>query len=727
VVTAAPSIRLGARVRRAARRRMLADPRAALRVLLVALVGWAVVSLLFPEPASAGVSEAVQEAIQDSLSWVFETIMWGIFGRINAKITQDLISWLVAIPNFNPSSSGANAWSYERFVAGHAQSSIDRARLATSMIALGGLGAVMTLSVIRYWLSGLTMRGSGGMEAFEGFSRSLFAVGLIIIWPDAFRVVVALVNSGTHTLVTWPSTGDNLSMLLGEVNLVRSMLGLNGPVGLIVTVLIYVGMALMILMLVVMKIFLTAGTSVLYVLMPLAIVLWPLPETSWVANVTARAWVVCMLVPLVWAVVFVTFAAVGADYFTLSGQGLLLDRLIIKPLVTVAMLWLAILLPRALAKAALMGAISSATGANVQSLGSIRSAVAPLTAPLAMARGAQGMLNTASSLTKTASQFSSGQKAAASGGASPGNAAKAGLMSVLGVPSGGGGGGGDGDAGQGSGAGSKGSSKMSGDLHRDAGGWSDAHGRRTGMEPPRSEPKPPRAADHAPLSEGADAPAPQPQLGDDHVPKPGHVDTLRWHANRVRSGTSSAVPTGDDVVRSARLNADYPALASIKTDPGSGGASVAMSSLTPTDRQQVAHQTQSSAVSDQQWESAMLTRATNPGYTPAEQEAWFSFAAAGRPAVQQAIDVGAHEAEGDWGSGPGAAHGPAAQQSSSSSSASAPSSPTPRPAPSPRPRPASSSTPQAPPPPPTPQRSSSFFSDGSPPPPEPPFDPLENE
>lgn len=724
---------------RAARRRLFADPRAALRALLVALAAWAVVSLLFPDQASAGVSDAVQDAIKDSLNWVFETIMWGIFGRINAKITQDLISWLVAIPNFDPSSGGANVWDYERFVAGRAQSSIDRARLATTMIALGGLGAVMTLSVIRYWLSGLTMRGSGGMEAFEGLSRSVFAVGLILLWPDAFRVVVALVNSATHTLVTWPSTGDNLALLLGEVNLVRSMLGINGPVGLIVTILIYVGMALMMLMLVVMKIFLTAGTSVLYVLMPLAIVLWPLPETSWVANVTARAWVVCMLVPLVWAVVFMTFAAVGADYFTLSGQGDLLDALIIKPLVTVAMLWLAILLPRALAKAALMGAISSATGANVQSLGSIRSAIAPLTAPLRMARGALNALNSVQNLARTASQFSSAQRDAAGRGASPRDAARAGLMSVLGLPSSGGGlpsgggggagggggggagGGGGGGAGKGNSAAPKSSASMSGDLHKDASGWSDMHGRRAGLEPV-NEPKRPRAADGAPLSEGADAPAPQPQLGDDHVPKPGHVDTLRWHANRVRSGTSSAVPTGGDVVRNARLNANYPALASIKSDPGPGGASVAMASLTPTDRQQVAHQTQSSAVSDQQWESAMLTRATNPGYTPAEQEAWFSFAAAGRPAVQQALDVGAHEAEGDWESG-------SVVQPSPSAPAPAPAQPArPRKAPArPRPRPAPSSTPQAPPSSPTPQRSSSFFSDGSPPPPEAPFDPFENE
>jgi hypothetical protein len=221
---------------------------------------------------------------------------------------------------------------------------------------------------------------------------------------------------------------------------------------------------------------------------------------------------------------------------------------------------------------------------------------------------------------------------------------------------------------------------MSGDLHTDAGGWPDMHGRRAGLEP---VPRPPRAADDAPLSEGADSPAPQPQLGDDHVPKPGQLDTLRWHANRVRSGTSSAASTGDDVIHSARLHADHPALASIKTDPGPGGATLAMSSLTPTDRQQVAHQTQSSAISDQQWESSMLTRATNPAYTPAEQQAWFSFAAAGRPAVQQAIDVGAHEAEGDWESGTAAAHTPSVQSSPSAPAPSAQPSPSPAAPPSP--------------------------------------------
>jgi hypothetical protein len=64
------------------------------------------------------------------------------------------------------------------------------------------------------------------------------------------------------------------------------------------------------------------------------------------------------MIPLMWAVLFVTFGALGADFFSFSGQGTFLDKLVIQPLVTIAMLILAITLPRSLAKAALLGALT---------------------------------------------------------------------------------------------------------------------------------------------------------------------------------------------------------------------------------------------------------------------------------------------------------------------------------------------------------------------------------
>ena len=89
--------------------------------------------------------------------------------------------------------------------------------------------------------------------------------------------------------------------------------------------------------------------------MPLAVMLWPIPELAWIARSAMRAFGVVLVIPLAWAVCFATFAAVGVDALSLKGAGKIVDALVM-PLVALALLWLTVALPRTLARMAMSGA-----------------------------------------------------------------------------------------------------------------------------------------------------------------------------------------------------------------------------------------------------------------------------------------------------------------------------------------------------------------------------------
>jgi hypothetical protein len=595
------TLRASARARAdaAVRRCAPADPRAALKVFALSFALVVAVALAFPAAAQADpISDAIRDAIQSVLGWVFERVMSGLFGRIQGEITQALAAWLVAIPNFDPSAQ-------QEYVAGPAKSNIDAARQATSMLALGGLGAVMTLSVVRYWLSGLSMRGSGGIEAFEGFSRTLLAVGMILLWPDAFRLFVALTNSATHALLNWPEVKDAVSGLWGWTTaLTAGSFALSAPVAVIITIIVFVAFALLLLGLVLMKIMITAGTAVIYVLMPVALVLWPLPETAWVARVVGRAFVVCLLIPLTWAVIFITFAALGADFFTLRGQGGVLERVIVTPLVAIAMLGLSITVPKALGKSALLGAVNSTGGsAGVGAagfFGRMASSVAARRADSVLAQRVPASWG--------------GRAQPAPSSMSP--AAEAGLAAA-GVPLAGGEGGSAGadpSRGAGSGAGAPGGGAPGG---------------------------------------GTPGGGPNPQAGDGRQPHDGSRPDDERQDERQRQGQGpqgQGQPSGQPAP-TRRHSGDIPfhndpkALKQVRDDArawnaNNGGPNEiatwgALTELSMDHQDRVAAEARS--LSSRDFQDAMLTRATNPAFSSAEQGAWFTLGAAGRDRVRQIV------------------------------------------------------------------------------------------
>ena len=79
----------------------------------------------------------------------FDAIVKALFAPIAKFITTQLIGWLVAVPNFTQGNV---------------------AQLEQTVEAMGGglLGAVATISTIRYWAAGFAGGGDSGFAALEG-------------------------------------------------------------------------------------------------------------------------------------------------------------------------------------------------------------------------------------------------------------------------------------------------------------------------------------------------------------------------------------------------------------------------------------------------------------------------------------------------------------------------------------------------------------------------------
>ena len=105
----------------------------------------------------------------------FEAIIKALFAPIAKFVTVALIGWLTAIPNF-------------------AQGNVAQLEQTIAAICGGVLGAVATMSVIRYWLAGFAGGGDSGFSALEGLVRTVGAALFIAIWPWLFEKAIGLTN-----------------------------------------------------------------------------------------------------------------------------------------------------------------------------------------------------------------------------------------------------------------------------------------------------------------------------------------------------------------------------------------------------------------------------------------------------------------------------------------------------------------------------------------------------
>lgn len=285
-------------------------------------------------------------AIQDSFFWMMNQI----FGGVQAALSVELLVWLTKLPDFSKGQVG----SMERSV----------------QVAAGAfLGCVLTLSILRFWL-GSYGNGGGVSAGLEGVFRTAFAALMIGLWPRLFDMGIKLSNAFSSAMLHdgVKQRLENLFQGLDMTSLGLPAAGagagaigvaIGAGISLLMWIIIAFASVVLFLGLIVMKIMLTAGTVLVFVVMPLAFVLWPLPETSWIANALAKTTAVLLAIPVLWILVFGAASAIGADIFFLSNNGTNdnflqtgLNILLVKPLVACALLYMAIVLPTRLLKMA---------------------------------------------------------------------------------------------------------------------------------------------------------------------------------------------------------------------------------------------------------------------------------------------------------------------------------------------------------------------------------------
>jgi hypothetical protein len=274
-------------------------------------------------------------------------VLQAIFGGVEAKLITGVINGLLAVPNFN---------------SGH----VAQLEHTTVAIAAGMLSAVLTLSIVRYYVVGLTDSGSGGFEALQGITRVVGAVGFIILWGGIFNEVVQIPKMFDGALLGSGSVQHNVALLFDAALVVGgTTFAINAGLGLIFVILIGFISAIVFIALLWMKVLLSVMMMFLYVSMPLCIALWPVPELGWLAASAMKAMFVGLLVPCVWAILFSLSAAVNADVLTWAPSHSIIDTVIIRPLAGITLMILCITLPRFLMKTAMVGPGGQAGGWKV--------------------------------------------------------------------------------------------------------------------------------------------------------------------------------------------------------------------------------------------------------------------------------------------------------------------------------------------------------------------------
>src|SRR3954451_24260003 len=285
-----------------------------------------------PHPFDVGLPSPM-----DLIDKVFEFFFKTFFG-IEAKITQRTAEWLLAAPVYTDTSAYADL--------NQLRSNIDAA--AWALFAL-----VFTVSAVRYYASGFTSAGS--YEAVESLTRGGLAAGALAFYPQVFGALAIAVNYLTYGVIHDPTVGSGLTKVLAGATVASfTPLGV-GTIAAVVAVVVFV-------LLIVTKIVLSTLLALLFVAAPLAIALWPLPETSWLARTVLQSLIGVLLWPVVWALCFALFAVIGASALAPGGS---FGSHIVKPWVSVAALYVAFKAPQLMARQAMLAGLMPSPGSTV--------------------------------------------------------------------------------------------------------------------------------------------------------------------------------------------------------------------------------------------------------------------------------------------------------------------------------------------------------------------------
>jgi hypothetical protein len=286
--------------------------------------------------------------VKDLGSAVTCGLLQTLFPTTSISPTTSLVQSLVATPNYT--QDGTN---------------LAQVGKNTSAIGFGLLGATMTFAILQYWLSGLVKMDTGFAGA-EGIARGVGVAIFIVLWPWGFGQIVAVTNSLAQAVV---GSGVHASTDILPFLAVAAPFAIGAPaVGLIIGIIFFLLGAVLFAGLLALKMGLGVTEAVIYVAMPILASLSVMPSFAWLLRVVSKILVVILLIPVLWAIVFIVWTAFAADTvtfgnFTLHDAGVW--GTLLRPLETVMLLGLMIFLPLRLARLAALSGLIPGNGAGM--------------------------------------------------------------------------------------------------------------------------------------------------------------------------------------------------------------------------------------------------------------------------------------------------------------------------------------------------------------------------
>jgi hypothetical protein len=242
---------------------------------------------------------SIGEIVHGVVNGFFKVLVKALVPDFLRKAAVDTLKWLIAVPN----PSDRTQWPTLHRLEG------DMAALAVGLVPL-----TMVLSATRYWLLGLTAEGYSPATAL---TRTVGAVGGLVVYSWLFAHVVTFINVLTHAILSFRVVGEGLRRTVG---LLFGGALFTGAAGVFVAVLglfaIFLATALFLLKVATLLMF-----AVFFVTGPLAIALSPIPETGGLWRAWKFGLVTIGLIPVGWCVIFAVAGALASDATHLTRIG----------------------------------------------------------------------------------------------------------------------------------------------------------------------------------------------------------------------------------------------------------------------------------------------------------------------------------------------------------------------------------------------------------------------
>jgi hypothetical protein len=238
---------------------------------------------------------SVHSIVDGIVNFFFQDVARALVPDFLKNASVSTIKWLVALPD-------PTTWAHVGQLEG------DMSYLAASLLAVS-----FTASIVRYLLVGLTGSGS----PLQALSSTVASAGMMVAYQWAAHQAVALVNTLTDSILSFPVVGAGLQRTVGV--LFGSAL-LVGSGGVFLAVLVIVGVVFAAVMFA-LKVLLLIGVAFVYVSGLLAIAVRPLPELASLSRAWGSIVLTIALVPIGWTILFAVAAALSLDATSFGSAG----------------------------------------------------------------------------------------------------------------------------------------------------------------------------------------------------------------------------------------------------------------------------------------------------------------------------------------------------------------------------------------------------------------------